>query len=98
VQTKTKTQSVTARNAKPAVVIPKRPGKLKQTKASKILTLLRRPKGATLVDLSKATEWQEHSLRGFLSGTVKKRMGLEVLSEKDMKGIRRYRIAEVSGD
>ncbi len=69
----------------------------KTTKASKILTLLRRPKGATLVDLSKATEWQEHSLRGFLSGTVKKRMGLDVLSEKDGKGIRRYRIEPKEG-
>ena len=69
----------------------------KVTKASKILTLLRRPKGATLVDLSKATDWQEHSLRGFLSGTVKKRMGLDVTSEKDAKGVRRYRIELEAG-
>lgn len=70
----------------------------KTTKASKILTLLCRPKGATLIELSKATGWQEHSLRGFLSGTVKKRMGLEVLSEKNGKGIRRYQIVEGAGD
>jgi hypothetical protein len=63
------------------------------TKADKILALLRRPKGGTIVELSKATEWQEHSVRGFLSGTLKKRKGLDVLSEKDDKGVRRYRIA-----
>ena len=54
--------------------------------------LLKRPKGATLEDLTKATDWQAHSVRGFLSGTLKKRMGLTVLSEKDDKGTRRYRI------
>ena len=62
------------------------------TKAEKVLTLLKRPKGATLEDLTKATDWQTHSVRGFLSGTLKKRMGLTVLSEKDDKGTRRYRI------
>ncbi len=69
----------------------------KTTKASKILTLLRRPKGATLAELSKATDWQDHSLRGFLSGIVRKRMGLAVSSEKDAKGIRRYRIEAEGG-
>ncbi len=66
----------------------------KPTKTQKVLTLLRRSKGATIVELSKATDWQDHSVRGFLSGTVRKRMGLDILSEKDTKGVRRYRIAE----
>lgn len=66
----------------------------KPTKASKVLALLQRPKGASLAEIGMATQWQEHSIRGFLSGTVKKRAGLEVMSEKDDKGIRRYRIIQ----
>lgn len=63
------------------------------TKAERILILLRRPTGATVAELSKVAGWQEHSVRGFISGTLKKRKGLDVLSEKDDKGVRRYRIA-----
>ncbi len=63
------------------------------TKTDQILGLLRRANGTTIVDLSTATGWQAHSVRGFLSGTLKKKMGLEVASEKDTKGVRRYRIA-----
>ena len=71
-----------------------RPATAPTTKAELILSLLRRPKGASISDLSKATGWQAHSVRGFLSGTLKKKMGLAVVSEKDTKGVRRYRIAK----
>jgi hypothetical protein len=67
---------------------------LKTTKTEQVLVLLRRSKGASIADLSNATGWQAHSVRGFLSGTVKKKMGLAVVSEKDTKGVRRYRIAK----
>ena len=63
------------------------------TKAAKMLILLRRPTGATVAELGKATAWQEHSVRGFISGTLKKRRGLDILSEKDDKGVRHYRVA-----
>ena len=63
------------------------------TKTEKALALLRRPKGVTVTELGKATGWQKHSVRGFMSGTLKKRKGLEIVSEKDEKGVRRYRIA-----
>jgi Protein of unknown function (DUF3489) len=66
---------------------------IKPTKADTILKLLKSGKGASLEDLRKATGWQAHSVRGFLSGTVKKRMGLAVVSGADKSGIRRYRIA-----
>src|SRR5205807_3747930 len=49
-------------------------------KAAKILELLKRPGGATSKELMKATGWQPHSVRGFLSGTVGKKMGLTVTS------------------
>lgn len=63
-----------------------------KTKAETILRLLNKPSGATLTELTKATNWQAHSVRGFLSGTVRKRMGLPLLSTKDDKGVRRYSI------
>ncbi len=63
------------------------------TKTEKALALLRRPQGVTVAELGKAIGWQKHSVRGFMSGTLKKRKGLEIVSEKDDKGVRRYRIA-----
>jgi hypothetical protein len=52
------------------------------SKTAKILDLLRRPGGASAMELLKATGWQPHSLRGFLSGTVGKKMGLDLTSAK----------------
>jgi Protein of unknown function (DUF3489) len=60
------------------------------SKAASILDLLKRPDGATLAELMKATEWQAHSVRGFLSGTVGKKLGLTVTSTKTDEGERRY--------
>lgn len=62
------------------------------SKAAKILDLLKRPNGATAKELMKATCWQRHSIRGFLSGTVSKKMGLAVTSTKDEGGERNYAI------
>lgn len=63
------------------------------SKGDRIFTLLRRAEGASLEDMMKATGWQQHSLRGFMSGTLAKRKGLRVASEK-LDGERRYRIVE----
>ena len=68
-----------------------------ETKTDKVIKLLRRKNGATIADLQKATGWQPHSVRGFLSGTLKKRMGLAINSEADAKGVRRYRISKAKG-
>jgi hypothetical protein len=61
------------------------------TKGAKVLALLARTNGATLADLMKATEWQAHSIRGFLS-TASKKCGLPIESFKNDKGVRVYRV------
>jgi len=62
------------------------------SKTAKVLDLLRRHGGVTAKELIKATGWQPHSLRGFLSGTVGKKMGLTVQSAKREDGERVYSI------
>jgi Protein of unknown function (DUF3489) len=68
-------------------------GRAEPTKAETIVKLLKGKRGASLEDLKQATGWQGHSVRGLLSGTVKKRMGLAIESETDKAGVRRYGIA-----
>lgn len=62
------------------------------TKQQVCLEMLKRSEGATVEALQAATGWQQHSVRGFLSGAVKKKLGLALLSEKPDGGPRRYRI------
>ena len=64
-----------------------------KTKQQACLDLLNRQEGATVEELQAATGWQQHSVRGFLSGAVKKKLGLTLLSEKPDVGPRRYHIA-----
>ncbi len=66
----------------------------KKTKKEVCLALLRRPKGASLAELQKAMGWQAHSVRGCLSGTIKKRPGIDLQSEAVEGRPRRYRIVE----
>ena len=73
-----------AKRTKPA-------GAREGSKAAKVLDLLKRPKGATLKELMKATGWQAHSVRGFLSGAVGKKLGLTVASIND-NGERTYSV------
>jgi hypothetical protein len=69
-----------------------KPASGKQTKQQTCLDLLGRREGATIEDFEQATGWQKHSVRGFLAGAVKKKLGLALISEKPDAGPRRYRI------
>ncbi len=63
------------------------------TKQATLIDLMRRPGGATIADLVKATGWQPHSVRGAISGTLKKKLGLVVTSEKTEGRGLIYRVA-----
>lgn len=72
-------------------------GKSPKTKHAQLLRLLSRPEGAIIEELVRATNWQQHSVRGFLAGTVKKKMGLALTSSKVDGEPRRYKIAARRG-
>ena len=66
----------------------------RQTKQQIIIDLLRRPEGATIAEIANATEWQSHTVRGAMSGALKKKLGLAITSENvDARG-RVYRIED----
>ena len=63
------------------------------TKHARIIAMLRTPAGATVAALMTATDWQQHSVRGFLAGVVRKKLGLNLVSEPTDNG-RVYRIKD----
>ena len=64
------------------------------SKQARVISMLRRPEGATIVQICEATGWQAHTVRGTFAGALKKKLGLIVLSEKVEGRGRIYRIAE----
>ena len=64
------------------------------SKKAIVLEMLRRPEGATLQEIMSVTGWMAHSVRGFISGSLSKKMGLTVESVKTPEGARAYRIAK----
>ena len=63
-----------------------------RSKQARIIAMLQSPTGTTIAAIMKATGWQQHSVRGFLAGVVRKRLQLKLISKK-MNGNRIYQIA-----
>jgi predicted ArsR family transcriptional regulator len=68
-------------------------GTRSDSKQAKLIELLRRPDGATIDEIVKKFEWQPHTVRGAIAGALKKRLGLDVRSEKIEGAGRTYRIS-----
>ena len=81
--------------AKPKAKAEKSPAKSARSanKIDQLIELMRAKKGASIEQLSRASGWQNHSVRGAISGAIKKKLGLKVTSER-IDGVRIYRIAK----
>ena len=102
----TPTPQETAPAAPPAADVAPKKAKATKTAKSKegaavprefskkaiVLEMLRRKEGASLAEIAKATDWLNHSIRGFISGAITKKMGLKVESTKQEGGERRYKV------
>jgi Protein of unknown function (DUF3489) len=65
------------------------------TKQDVVLQMLRRQSGVTVDDIVSKTAWQQHSVRGFLSGVVRKKLKLPLVSELGKDGVRRYHVTSL---
>jgi len=87
---RSKTPKTTAPKAsKPKA--PKTPRSREGSKQAQLIAMLRHAKGATIDEIAAALSWQRHTVRGAIAGTLKKKLGLDVTSEKDDKRGRVYR-------
>ena len=65
-----------------------------ESKQSQLIAMLKQPDGATIVEIAKALHWELHTVRGAMSGALKKKLGLTIDSEKVADRGRVYRLAE----
>ena len=83
----------TARPSQQSAAAPKSNKTASGSKQARVIAMLQSPAGATIATMMKATGWQQHSVRGFLAGVVRKRLKLKLGSTK-VDGNRVYQIAD----
>ena len=93
------TEAAKAPRAKPMAKRPAAPKAAaategRQTKQAILVSLLQRPQGATIAELVEATGWQNHSIRGAISFALRKKLDLNIISQRDETRGRVYRIAK----
>src|SRR2546422_11126908 len=86
-------KSSKSRSRKRPAPASSKPAARPATKHARIIAMLRTPAGATIAAIMTAMDWQQHSVRGFLAGVVRKKLGLNLVSELSGKG-RVYRIKD----
>lgn len=86
--TPAKTKPATPRRK--ASIAPEPPS----SKQDQLIALMKQGKGSTITEMMETTGWQAHSIRGVISGVLKKRLSLNVISELTSDGVRRYRITK----
>src|SRR3984957_17465337 len=94
-KSKTSARSTARKSAKRAAgkrpTASSKPASGPDTKHARVIAMLRKPAGATITAIMAVTNWQQHSVRGFLAGVVRKKLGLNLVSDQTDKG-RVYRI------
>jgi hypothetical protein len=95
---KSATRSTARNTAKPmsrkrSAAASSKSGARPDTKHARIIAMLRKPAGATVAAIMAVTDWQQHSVRGFLAGVVRRKLGLNLVSEPTDAG-RIYRIRD----
>ena len=93
--TAAKKKTARTKKAKPKSAAKTERAPRTDSKQSKLIEMLKRPEGVTIAEVVKALQWQAHTVRGAIAGALKKKLGLEVESEKvDPERGRVYRIAQ----
>jgi hypothetical protein len=95
-QRKTGTAKTQSKSRKASAAKAKKRATPSQSKQDLVIQMLRRRSGVTIEDIIAETGWQPHSVRGFFSGLVKKKLKLPLTSEVGKNGVRRYHIAPLA--
>ena len=90
---KSRKQTTRKRRAAKSRAAERKPGTRAGSKQAKLIEMLKRAQGATIDEIATAFDWQKHTVRGAIAGALKKKLGLDVKSEKVEGRGRVYRIA-----